>query len=270
MQEVEKQCSKNNCNYSGNEHGLKTHLAISHEDTKYGRVNLSCDTCGKEFSRPQWKVKSGNTFCSQECKNRYNKEQRRCTVCGTTKIVDKSAYKHKNGWVCSTSCNKSQYRKEVSCIVCGDTHMELKKRERKFPYRCSTECTKEWLKVETSCAQCGDTYIENRHQTRRYENTYCSNDCFYDSQRGDRCENSKHQWWAHQVKERENNTCEDCGASYDVMCAHHDPPREELSKEQQTNVENGVCLCYPCHADRHEGGQREVLLSWWEWYNSKK
>lgn len=56
------QCPKNGCDYSGNEHGLKTHFAVSHEDSKYGRVSLSCDTCGTDFSRPQWKVKSERLF----------------------------------------------------------------------------------------------------------------------------------------------------------------------------------------------------------------
>lgn len=261
-------CPRDGCDYSGNEHGLKTHLSTSHEDSKYGRVSLSCNTCGSEFSRKRSEVKSGKTFCSRKCKNNFNKEYRECAVCGTTKLVDSSAYEHKYGWVCSKECNKNQYREEVECVICGETKIERQKQERKFPYRCSKECTEEWVKVDTDCSYCGTSYIANRHHIDRYKNTYCSDECFYKSQRVENYNNAQHQRWAKEVKEREEYTCVDCGESHDVMCAHHDPPREELSKEEETNPENGVCLCYPCHAERHTGAQRTVLLSWWEWYSS--
>lgn len=264
------ECPKDGCNYSGNEHGLKTHLAASHEDSKYGRVSLSCDGCGANFSRAQWKVKSETVFCSRECKDNHKKEERKCTVCGTTKIVDSSAYEHKNGWVCSKECNKQQYLKEVECVVCGSTKVERHNNERKFSYKCSKECLDEWLTVNTTCDNCGKEYVGNRWEIERYENNYCSDDCHYDSQRVENSTTAQHKRWAKRVKESSNYTCEDCGESYDVMCAHHNPPRSELSLEEQVNLDNGICLCYPCHADRHSGSQRKALLGWWEWYTSDK
>jgi hypothetical protein len=78
----------------------------------------------------------------------------------------------------------------------------------------------------------------------------------------------KHKKWAKKVKNRENNTCEECGESYDVMTAHHNPPKDELPEDRKYDTDIGMCLCYPCHADQHTGTQRSVLLSWWEWYTS--
>lgn len=265
--ELTQQCPKEECGYSGNEHGLKTHLALSHEESKYGKVELSCDNCKEDFSRAQWKISSGKTFCSRECKNNFNKEERECVVCGDTKVVDKSSYEHKHGWVCSKECNKNQYREKVECVVCGEERIEFKKEERKFPYRCSKECTEEWVKVETDCSYCGNPYIEDRHSLSRYDKTYCSDECFYDSQKSVNSDKVNHRKWAIKVKEEADYVCFDCGESYDVMCAHHSPPKEELSKKEQTNPENGVCLCYPCHSNKHEEPQSKLIRAWWNWYN---
>lgn len=236
------------------------------------RVKVDCDNCGDTFSRTAWKVNERqNNFCTEKCKTQFNREQRVCVVCGDSKQVPKSEYEHKDGWVCSDECNRQKYRHEIECVVCGSTKEELESTtdKRKLPYRCSDECKKEWAYVQVSCDNCGKSFDKKRSHARRTQNDYCSRDCLSESQENESARNEvKHNRWANRVKEQADYTCEICGESYDVMTAHHEPPKSELPEDRMYDTDVGMCLCYECHAEQHTGGQREALLSWWDWYTA--
>lgn len=51
--------------------------------------------------------------------------------------------------------------------------------------------------------------------------------------------------WANVVREKAGNVCEICGNTND-LCAHHILPKA-ISPEKALDIENGVCLCKPCH-----------------------
>lgn len=238
-----------------------------------GREFVQCDNCEERFSRQSHKLKTTEkNFCSRECKDNHGKEYRECVTCGDVKRVAKSSYIHNNGWVCSVECNYEKYRDVVECIVCGEKEEKLKSEiNYNSPHFCSLECSKEYNHVDTVCENCGDTMTVRRGRFEEYDNHYCDLDCLHESVNGKGESNydAELQIWARDVKQRESYTCEDCGESYSVMTAHHEPPKSELTKEEALNPENGLCLCYPCHAEKHTGNTKEILYAWWDWYTTE-
>ncbi len=55
--------------------------------------------------------------------------------------------------------------------------------------------------------------------------------------------------WATAVKERDHHTCVQCGYNASKVVAHHIKPRNEGGMNE---LNNGVTLCYPCHAKKHK------------------
>ena len=56
--------------------------------------------------------------------------------------------------------------------------------------------------------------------------------------------------WSKKVKERDKNTCQDCGTTRGKMHAHHIKPQ---SIGGQDVLSNGITLCAKCHRARHAG-----------------
>lgn len=135
---------------------------------------------------------------------------------------------------------------------------------------CSDECKNLYYNYSTNCDYCGSGFERHRSQIERYENTYCSVSCKRKDERTSKDHRRELQIWADKIKKENNYICEECGDSYEVMCAHHHPPRSKISsKEEELNLDNGICLCYPCHAKKHKGTNKEdLILSWWDWYKS--
>jgi hypothetical protein len=197
-----------------------------------------------------------------------NREIRECSVCETKQKVKKSKYVHEEGWVCSKECNKLRHSKKLECATCGEVKYINRNYERVTEYTCSKKCKREWRGVESKCDECGDTFTSDRYREKKQDITFCDKDCMYRYRQSD--EEFFFSTWSKKVKQREDYTCEDCGEKYDVMTAHHNPPRTELSQEEAQDTDNGICLCYPCHAERHSNEEKRLLESWWEWYTNSE
>jgi hypothetical protein len=63
--------------------------------------------------------------------------------------------------------------------------------------------------------------------------------------------------WRNQVLERDDHTCQDCGAKPEVPHAHHIKSKSE-HPELKTDVDNGVTLCEDCHAKRHPDNEHLI------------
>lgn len=64
--------------------------------------------------------------------------------------------------------------------------------------------------------------------------------------------------WSRQVRERDDNTCQQCGTKEGSMHAHHIKPQAKYPA-LIFKIENGICLCRKCHKETH--GKEEILES---------
>lgn len=63
----------------------------------------------------------------------------------------------------------------------------------------------------------------------------------------------KHRKWSKSVKDRDGNTCQDCGITKVRLEAHHlISIRECINTELEFNTDNGITVCSRCHKHRHQ------------------
>jgi 5-methylcytosine-specific restriction endonuclease McrA len=59
--------------------------------------------------------------------------------------------------------------------------------------------------------------------------------------------------WSKAVRERDGNTCKDCGMTSKRLHAHHIIRLEEcINSSLEFDISNGVTLCPKCHKTRHK------------------
>lgn len=62
-----------------------------------------------------------------------------------------------------------------------------------------------------------------------------------------------HREWSLLVRQRDNFTCQDCGAVKVRFHSHHlISLRECINTKLEYDVDNGITLCVPCHGKRHK------------------
>lgn len=211
----------------------------------------TCLYCGKETTkkycnrRCYWDSLKG--VYSENLKEFYKKQpkatdrEKICPVCGKT---FKCPYRFNIGrWkktkYCSIQCASIGKRKRVilDCVVCGkpfETHLS-----RKDKYvTCSKEC----------------------HDINKREN----------SPKGEKApgwrggitpairllrESTRYVRWRKKVYERDNYTCQECGATGVYLNAHHIKPFI-LFPEYRFDLSNGITLCLKCHAKTETYGNK--------------
>ena len=63
----------------------------------------------------------------------------------------------------------------------------------------------------------------------------------------------RHRKWSKAVRDRDNNTCQDCGEKKRRMHAHHLVSiRVCINSSLEFDIENGITLCPKCHKKRHK------------------
>jgi hypothetical protein len=62
--------------------------------------------------------------------------------------------------------------------------------------------------------------------------------------------------WRREVFERDDYTCQECGARSADVYAHHIRPWY-LFPEERFDIENGITLCADCHRKRHKRGWKK-------------
>ena len=59
--------------------------------------------------------------------------------------------------------------------------------------------------------------------------------------------------WRHEVLLRDDCTCQECGAKYCMLHAHHIEPWA-INISKRFDINNGITLCETCHSALHRGG----------------
>lgn len=231
---------------------------------------IKCVYCGKEVESKR----SDKKYCSYACQNRARYTDSVCLNCGETFRKCGKTVK-----CCSQSCskqyewqNKKRQTLDVSCVVCGNIFKkritDLKKTEqRNGKNYCSRKCMGESYKnrVTLTCSQCGIEFQRAKSGVDENNKHYfCSKRCqaintdyilsgadHWHYINGETCYIRGENWneVRRLVRERDNNTCQKCGATQEnLLDVHHIKPYRLFDDYLLANdLSNLITYCPSCH-----------------------
>ena len=196
-----------------------------------------------------------------------------CTDCERTFDTEKGMKVHHS--------HRHKDRKVKECRVCGEKFSDYPSRieGREF---CSPECKDShstgenhpnWVeKIELICQQCGEAEMLPPCRGSRYEDWFCSQEC-YGAYRSDHYGGEDNPNWEggysnyygpnwekrkRQVRNRDTvcQVCDHDGSQYRLHVHHIEPFRNFEKSEIANRMSNLVLLCSPCH-QRVESGNVE-------------
>lgn len=186
-----------------------------------------------------------------------------CTNCGRAFYTTRQRLsKGKHGHFCSSKC-AGQYHTQY-----GINHPPKKKENPANT-------------LHLSCSQCGKEFYRKSYNTRDVYGTFCSHKCYGKWRSDHLAGEDSPQWkgdaenefygrrfWKQQrtlARERDRNTCQDCGATQNVcgfrMDVHHIVPHNRFDDPVEAcALNNLICLCRKCHNKRdREARQAQVV-----------
>lgn len=203
-------------------------------------IEKKCIICGKIYKvckSHAIRRKTCSKKCIAELYRRKPKEEHPCwnggevtKTCPVCKVKFTIPNAKRNQKTCSNSCAAKLRTKEPKiaiCIYCKNEFIVPKKRpDQKF---CSFECYRKSIKGNGSFHWKGGKTTENK----RLRNS------------------AKFKKWRKSVFERDNYTCQKCGASKTYIEPHH---IKLFSKypELRFSISNGITLCRYCHQLKHK------------------
>jgi len=233
----------------------------------------TCEICGKiipkEYNR-NWNMYAKKRFCSRACSAIAHSQKviLTCLTCG--KSFHRSPAQVKNKTYCSQKCR--QKRQSYICEVCGKPFTERPSMRAGKHIYCSQKCqgvAKRVKKPVLICDFCGDEFERypselTKAEARGYTYVFCSHKCrasmiaaqftppktYNGEHTSDPRNGTRLLQWRKAVKERDNYTCQMCGANDKMTVAHHKQPFA-LFPELRYDVSNGITLCYDCHEKLH-------------------
>lgn len=249
------------------------------------RVPFTCAQCGTTLSLRPSEAKR-RKYCSRACtgKSQSQKVKVECTYCGEI-VLRSPSHVNENDNYCSRECRSRENTTLLTCAECNKTF----RRPNSLTFNrrtgdafeaayCSRKCvgvSKRVNMVELECDFCGDLFERypsevEKAERRGYQFSFCSHQCRahmiaaqfdppqpYTGKHTSKPRNSRKAIeWRKQVKERDEFTCQDCGATDVMLAAHHIKPYV-LFPDLGYDVSNGLTLCYPCHEKRHSLPEKE-------------
>ena len=222
----------------------------------YNKCMKTCTRCHNEFE-----PKGNHTKRCPACRAT-------CVVCGKhmsrgSNICDICFYqsKHKKNYpaVCQ-SCGQSficgQPKRMLcdkcrtkTCPICG-VNFIMKISQTSNIY-CSMKCYQaEHAAPTRTCSFCGADF---KQRGGHPETKHCSRKCRYEAAKvpdSEKHRGYKYKKWVTAVFERDNFTCQQCGAA-GAIHAHH-IKEWNTHKELRYEIFNGVTLCQGCHRKEHD------------------
>ena len=249
------------------------------------KIIVKCINCNKEIEKTKHEIeRSKNNYCSQKCKNEYQKTMLKgknnpnfknksfaykCDNCGKEFIANNYNNRNNKYKYCSNKC-KNEHQKET---LIGKNNPNYKSIKCKCSY-----CEKELYLTKN--------YIEN------HKNVFCSKECYYNYLSKYNCgENNPlydktktyeervigrsfdgYKYWRRQVFIRDNYTCQCCGDNKGGNLRSHHLDGYSWCKEKRTDKDNGITLCNKCHKEFHDiyGYKNNTKEQFIEYLNSKR
>ena len=245
-----------------NEHGMKTHHALSHGEA-LGRVTVECAWCGDLHERPPFEVRGrDHHFCDNRCQGEWRSEN----------------------WV--GEANPLWKGVTVECAWCGDPLEKSRSRVKKYDHHfCGLECHGEWLsenwvgeanplwkRVTVECEWCGDPLERPPSDLKGRDHHFCGLVCRGEWQSENLVGEANPLWkgghatsygtsWhkqRHRALERDGHECRMCGRSREGhhelygtdLHVHHICPFRTFGlddHEEANALENLITLCRGCH-----------------------
>lgn len=110
-----------------------------------------------------------------------------------------------------------------------------------------------FIECTTECPECGNDSIFKYYKNGPHIDAYCAFCNIHVAY----CKTKKNMRpeWARQIKERDQYTCQRCGARLNGnrAKAHHILP-VWFMPEREFDLNNGICLCPECHKQIHGYG----------------
>lgn len=227
----------------------------------------TCELCGKEFSVPP--SDSKQRFCGAECGNKSRRVVTKytCETCGTP--FEKRGKRDERVKYCSPGCRNKGMQKRTTrkCAVCGKDVTRAESLNQAENVFCSLQCAgvyraenirgenhPRYNSITRDCAICGKE-IQIPFSVDIYKNVRtCSRECRaeYEKRHPRKYKaNEQRQYLAEQKKialERDNYTCQHCGAKEDLEL-HHIKKRRSFKGDLMAadNADNLITYCHTCH-----------------------
>lgn len=191
-----------------------------------------------------------------------------CPTCGRDDFSDDSYMKKHH----SMAHDESISGFTTTCTYCGDTIIKDVKEHAEGRSFCDQECMGDWRSEQTgedamnwqggieprTCPICGTTHTPKQSSVRT-----CSDECYRKRQseltsghKNPRWNGGHDEWYGstwpekrQEIRERDDNTCQNCRDSFDYnIPVHHIIPVREFDDPNDAHFdENMIQLCRTCH-----------------------
>lgn len=219
------------------------------------RIIRVCPNCQKEFETLK---SNARVYCCKECYTEHKKSTNKIQKEGSSKSIYKKVIKP---GICERCGGPTLNQWSKYCPDC----LAVAKHERFYK------------RVKTTCSYCGKELEIIPSVFKKNKHNYCNTECMakhyaeiYTGENSPTWKGGKRHYFGNwfnarrQTRERDNYTCQLCGAKEDPnlqLSVHHIINYREFDDKYEANqLDNLVCLCHSCHTFVHSNSNTNKIF----------